>query len=425
MIIFRRLAVLIAILASLRAPAQSRVVDTRDSVWASRGDVQWQIDSTAELLAVNDVSRQCAQALSMISDPAGLHVMSGEKCLVCGNSASGESRIELWQFASPGSLVLLDSRVESGRRFSGIAYDSVGGQLYVLDAGSNSLLRGLWDGAAPLTGIVLGAVADSSSTNFPVSPASWTMTMTGSGNPALVPYPLGPGLQVIALGGQVALVPMTVASGHDAYIVPVLASEGDIEVTAIALRGTVFEVIRLGVGTIGIGVGNGTDNPVTVPISEPLVLGERYVAQVLGQSTPSPYAFECVRRYGQSDVVSDGVQMLPFFYLAGAESGRVFNIQLALKGPISPMPRQYLAELLIGFRLPTDPVGPLPDGRYLLGPTYMFPVSGWIIKDAGQGMIASSVPIPNGLSDFVFLVQYAVYDGSEFRLSQIYGAKVH
>ena len=230
----------------------------------------------------------------------------------------------------------------------------------------------------------------------------------------------------IGPSGQLNLLEPVNGPSVSVYIYPETASEGDLSVQVVAGSNVAFEVVRVGVGVVGAGVGTGLSSPVSVLLAEPLILGERYVARATGQPLPLEYAFECVRRYGHSEALADGTMMQPFFFLTGAATGNWFNIHLALiDANAPPVPRQFAGELLIGFRLPTDPVLPLLDGRYLLAPTFSAPVMGWVQANAVQGGVFASVPIPQGVSGFVFLVQFVIYEGNEFRLSQIYGAPIH
>jgi hypothetical protein len=188
--------------------------------------------------------------------------------------------------------------------------------------------------------------------------------------------------------------------------------------------GVPFDIVKLSNSqVVGNGVGQGVAVLVSVTTSEPLVLGERYVARVQGTSTPTQYSFECVRRYGVSETLADGTSMRPFFFQLGATSGSVFNVQLMLQSPLRTQDTHYGGYLMVAFRAPTDPVVQVGQ-NYLLNPAFYVPVEAWVPANGTTGAFAADIPIPAGLEGLVFLVQYWVVDGNEFKVSQIYGSAI-
>jgi len=410
-----------ALLFAGGAAAQSRVADSQDSVWSgSPGNTQWLLFEE-QVIVTNDVTRESAEATSQIVAAGGMHTLPGERCLFCGTDAAGNGRVELWQFRGTNRLVLQQSRVDAGRNFTGVAV--AGGAVYLLDAAAGALLSGGWDGARALAGVGLSVVADATTPNFPKA-GDCTLTTLGDGSVAVVPLPVGGGVRVVpGIVGRARLVPLAGSRGHDAYAVPARASHGDVTLPVVALTDTVFEIVRIGSGVIGVGVGTGIDTEVSVVLSEPLVVGEQYVARVVGQPTPTEYAFECVRRYGPSEALSKGARRRPFFCLAGAPSGSALHVRLAMERPRRASATECV-DLLVGFRFGGEPVLPLPGGRSLLGASSSLPLSGWVAAKATQGGITASVPIPAGIADFVCLVQGVIRDGDRLRCSAIYGAEI-
>jgi hypothetical protein len=52
------------------------------------------------------------------------------------------------------------------------------------------------------------------------------------------------------------------------------------------------------------------------------------------------------------------------------------------------------------------------------------PATGWIPASMQDGSVSVDVPIPGGFEGLVFLVQYLVLDGAEWKFSQIYGSAI-
>lgn len=421
----------IALLATLSpSPAQRppRIVDTYDSAWVAAGPEEWQLDTSGQLSFGKLSAAEAAEAPSSISLPGGFHSSAAGKCLLCGTNASGDGVVESWMFSPPSSLVLLDSRLDAGTDYVGVAHDGANGMIYLLDAANSRILRGSWDGQAPLSAVSLSVYAAGSQVAELNAAAHYTLSMNSSGALTMLNYPVmgrRSGYLLSVTGSSLSLSTLVnTGPSHPAYAIPELSSEGASTVSVRAVSGVAFQIVRSSNGgVVGGGVGQGAATIVTVPTSEPLVLGERYSAHVPGSGSSAAFEFECVRRYGQSESLSDGTTMTPFFYQRGATAGSIFNIQLALRSMPQPIDRSYESYLLVAFRLPSDPVVQIGQG-YVLNTSTMFPATGWIPADFRGGTISLDVPIPAGLGGLVFLVQYCVVDGNQLKLSQIYGSAI-
>jgi hypothetical protein len=414
-------------LASAQRPA--RLVDTSIDLWEAEDAAEWSLDSSGQLILVNSVrGRAHGTGLSSIVVPGGLHALPNSRCLLCGSNSAGHGVVELWQPAGQDMLALVSQRVDASSDYVGVAYDALRSTLYLLDASGARILSGPWDGLSSLGSVQLVTAANAAQVPPLARAQDRTLILQPDGALGLLGWPMvgqRTGDVVNLLGPTPVVSPLGAAPvGHGAYAMPEHSSEGGQLVWVKALEGLVFEVVRLSTSqVIGVGVGQGVTNPVAVTTSEALILGERYAARVQGAATPAQYSFECVRRYGVSEPLSDGTLIRPFFYQLGATSGSGFNIQLLLESTAKPFDSLYSGYLLVAFRAPADPVIQLGQ-NYLLNPAFHLPVQAWVPARLTQGAFAVDVPIPSGLAGLVFLVQYIVVDGSEFRTSQIYGSAI-
>lgn len=416
---------LLVLSSAVLAQRPPRLVTTQGCAWSGAGSSRWTTDGDGELIFVNQKTLDARTAFSAPDAPGGVHALSQDEALICG-TAAGSGVIQRWTYAN-GVLSLVEQRSDSGMDFVGIVYDASLGFLYALDAVGLRLCKAAWNSQASLSTVHWIPIATAS--NFPeiADAANFTLTPSGaSGTIRMVRYPKIRELQGIMIdvaSEPPMATPLAVATGHNAYAIPAVSSEGGTSVWVKAPTGVHFDVVKLSSrSVIGTGIGQGVHSPVTTNLSEALVLGQSYAARVLGQVTPTEFSFECVRRYGASETLSDGTSMTPFFYQLGAVSGSVFNIELALSNPLSrPTSRTYNGYLLAGFRASNDPVVPL-GSNYVLNPAFIVPAQGGIVANANSGSISIDVPVPSGLEGLVFLVQYVVEDGSNLRLSQVYGS---
>jgi hypothetical protein len=415
------------LLVSASAQREPRCVDTFDSSWTAVGPDEWSLDRSGRVI-FNGSASSAAEGSSAIVVPGGVHSLAPRKCLLCGMDAAGQGVIEVWEYVPGSGLSIVQSRVLYGMDIVGAVYHAPSSSIYLLDASGSRIVRGTWDGHFPLTYVALATYANGDQVAELATAADHTLDVGADGSVRMIRYPAmrgreghvldvsGPTLQLAPLAGP--------GFTHPAYAIPELSSEGGTSVSVRATQGVSFQIVRASNGAvIGSGVGQGASSVVTVTTTEPLVLGERYSAQVPGAGSAAPYQFECVRRYGTSETLSDGTSMMPFFYQLGAASGSIFNIHLALQSPPQVFDRSFSCYLLVAFRLPSDPVVQI-GSNFLLSTSTFFPVTGWIPANLTNGHVALDVPIPAGMAGLVFLVQFAVVDGSQWKVSQIYGSAI-
>jgi hypothetical protein len=426
----RTIAVAAALTLACGAQSQRdpRFVDTFDSSWLSVSSEEWSLDQSGVVTFVGKAG--AADGASSISAPGGVHALSVGTCVLSGMNAAGEGVLELWAFTPGVGLRRTQSHVLPGMDIVGVAYVPASQTLWILDALGNRLVRGAWNGVADLSTVTFVTHADSAQLGVLAESANYTLVFRPNTNTSiwLVEYPRnrsreGFSVDTSSASPQASPLPPT-GSSYPAYAIPEASSEGGTSVSVRAAVGVQFQIVRSSTGSvIGAGVGQGGLSVVTVTTSEPLVLGERYSAYVPGAGSSSAYEFRCVRRYGTSEVLSDGTSMMPFFYQRGAVSGSIFNIQLALQSPAQAIERAYDCYLLVAFRAPSDPVVPFGN-NFLLASSVIIPATAWIPAGHSNGSVSVDVPIPEGFGGLVFLVQYAVADGGQWKVSQIYGSAV-
>ncbi len=86
----------------------------------------------------------------------------------------------------------------------------------------------------------------------------------------------------------------------------------------------------------------------------------------------------------------------------------------------------YSGMMLIGFRQGgIDPLIPYGNNLLLLSGVYL-PATGLVVEQNGWGLAHASLDIPPdpGLAGLVFLVQFVMEEGQDYRLSEVYGALI-
>jgi hypothetical protein len=409
------------------AQRAARLVDTYDSCWSPASNESWSLDSSGEMIYIRH-SGGSGRSVSSLTCPGGVAAYSAGHALLCGKDSAGAGSVQAWLSSGSGAIFLSSARSDQGRDYVGVAFDAISSRLYLLDAIGQQVLCGVWDGQGPLASVVLSVALTASDLSLTGSAAEYTLDLPPVGELRLVSYPRVYGQEgfiLNLLGASPSVVPLgPPEERRGGYLVPELSSEGGYVVSVRAALGAPFEVVRASSGAvIGSGVGLGGDVVTEIPVSEALVLGERYSLRVPSIPSLNDYSFECVRRYGQSDTLSDGTQMTPFFYQMGAVSGSLFNVQLALRSAPTSFDRSYSAYLLVAFRFPYDPVVQVGTSILLDAPVIV-PATGWIPASMQDGRVSVDVPIPGGFEGLVFLVQYLVLDGAEWKFSQIYGSAI-
>jgi hypothetical protein len=125
--------------------------------------------------------------------------------------------------------------------------------------------------------------------------------------------------------------------------------------------------------------------------------------------------------------MSDGVGIDSLYFQRGATIGSQFFVEVGLRAPETvQVNRMYTGIMLIGFRVfGDDSVVPYGGNALLVTPFYL-PATCMVIAETRWGLAFSSLTIPNdpGLVGLTYLTQFAIEDGSEYRLSEVYGANI-
>jgi len=209
----------------------------------------------------------------------------------------------------------------------------------------------------------------------------------------------------------------------DVILDALTVTEGAIDVDVWAPAGAVVEVVDADAGTtLGAGV-VGASGTLSVPLSQPLLIGRKYVARLAGQSLPAAGSVTCVCRHGFPETFASGETIDATYYQHGAIIGQPFIVEVGVQSASEDM--LYEGVMLIGFRL--GGVDPLVayGNNLLLAASVAMPAQGVAIG-AGSGMLFSSLTIPNdpGLVGLIFLTQFAMEDGQDYVLSQVYGSLI-
>lgn len=183
-----------------------------------------------------------------------------------------------------------------------------------------------------------------------------------------------------------------------------------------------------GLTVLGVGVVQQGKDYVTVPLSQAMQIGQIYVTRRLGHTGSLEYAkFECVRRYGFSESLSDGTAVDSIYQRSAVVGDQDFAINLNLENEGVSADKRVQGLMGVGVRVNgVDPVIDL-GFNFLLNTTVFLPADGYLDKASGFGLVQTAIGIPNdpSLAGSVFLVQFGLDDGGTLRLSEIYGGYVH
>jgi hypothetical protein len=163
-------------------------------------------------------------------------------------------------------------------------------------------------------------------------------------------------------------------------------------------------------------------------------IGGWYAAREFGSPTPLQHAIECIRRYGDPGVLSDGTQLSRIAAPLRAEIGNLsFMTVMGLQSNPLPIGTNILS--IDGFGLMgltfrqsggSDPVVWNGSAWMLdLSTSVLFPIEGHIGL-SGHGLVSADIPIPNdpSLVGAVALFQFGIADGSTVVLSEVIGVKL-
>lgn len=406
----------------------------RGCIWR-HSESDWGVSSSGELFYERPGSSDLAFGPSGLSVPGCLFVVGRDEVLIGGLDSGGVGLVEHWRF-SQGALSLLSSVSLPGKDIVGIVFVQETGMVYLLDSIAGAICRAQWISTSPLSSLSLAPWVGQSDVPDLANAQERTLVRDGASVPPtlrLAHWPLARAEKGVSLAETATSV--VVGSFSRASPVPqrvvyadqTTASEGGSTLRVWASAGGAFEVIRLGTGAvIGSGIAGAGGYADTV-LTEALILGERYTARSVGSSVPPDEGFSCVRRYGYPETVSDGVQIDSFYFQRGAVIGSQFFLEVGLRAPEAvEANRSYPGIMLIGFRVfGSDSVVPYGDNVLLVTPFFL-PATCMVIAETRWGLAFSSVTIPNdpGLVGLTYLAQFAIEDGSDYRLSEVYGANI-
>lgn len=356
----------------------------------------------------------------------------GEEVVLFGVS-KGAGVIERWGKRGDELVRLSEVRI-LGRDFVGMAHEPRRGCLWVLDAEKCEVLCAAWDGSGP----------------FPEQFAVWANAqqvphLKNSRDCSLFwrcRYPEG-----LLLRDETGFAETIVIDGrppnHTLYrdqgmsivrcCVPLLGTlkDGATSVVVFGEPGAEFEIVEVAdkKKTIGRGVIPRNRASVDVRLQTPLVIGRPY--ELHDRITSECWSAVCVRRYGASEVHSDGRAVDPLAHPDGSRVGS----QAVVTASLSPQRRGFVPGMdamrnregvwAIAVSSPgrEDPVA-WQQGRALLDTDVYLPA-----KSAadGDGLVFQVVlPTFDGadIEGAVVLVQLLIPDGELFRRSEIIGFRV-
>lgn len=399
-------------------------------------DSEWSVGIGGQLIWCSSTRPESALVTCGVTAPGGLFVLSGTEVLVAGRSVAGDGIIEHWKYAS-GALTLSSATTHPGKDFAGVVYAPSSG-LYALDCIGNQVLRGAWDGSASLGTISLSAWARQSAVPSLTYSSSLVLVPSGSvtgGDMLLVEWPIVEGSAyasltysasgpVVSIGGEGS--PYVLASGGF-FLNGLTVTEGASAVEVWGIAGSQVDVTDLETAeVVGSGV-IGASGTLVVGLTSTLELGHRYIAGPTGQSLPVEHAVMCVCRHGFPETFSDGTQIRGMYYQMGAEIGRTFFVEVGLHDDTPSSAGAVLdGMMLIGFRIGgVDPLIMYGSNTLLATGVYV-PAIGFVSGGNGWGLAYSAITIPDdpGLIGLVFLAQFVMRDGPDYRLSQVYGAQI-
>ncbi|MBM3961332.1 MAG: hypothetical protein FJ306_05450 [Planctomycetes bacterium] len=371
-----------------------------------------------------------------IAVPGALFVLSSDAALVGGRSTAGDGVLEHWASDS-GVLRRQGILTMPSADFVGVHCSTPGGAIYLLDGVGNRILRGAWSDAsgASLASVVLQPWLTSSTLPVLAQAGQFCMAPGGPAGeemhllrwPVMAPWAPYVSVRDLSDGVAIAAGPPPSPLGESVFLDDLTVTEGALAVGVQAPAGAHVEVVEGDTGDVLGSACVGVDGAVLVGLARELVIGRRYSARAVGQQAPSFRAVECIMRRGAPESFADGAIIQPMRSQIGARVGSNFVVEVGVRGPRFAGPiRAYDGAMVIGFRAGrVDPVIPCGSNE-LLAAGVSVPAEGVAVGVTGAGMIAASVAIPNdpGLVGLVFLTQFVMRDGEDYRLSGIYGAMI-
>lgn len=408
-------------------------------VGSNTHDVEWTINEVGQLSYTQDTQWDFANATSLVAVPGSLHVLSATEILIGGRDAGGSGLIEHWRVVPGGALPTLVqvSALSLPRAdVAGLAYSSTTGRLYVLDCKAKKVFRGQWSPRSSLSTVSLSTFVGTTDVPDLDEADQRHLALKSDGtNPtlALIGWPFTTNqLAVVVsdLGTAFTLGSYHVSSvgpDYDVFLDDTSVTEAATSVKVFAPPATTVQVVDGDTGAVLGSAVTGSTGEVVVALNAALVLDHRYCARRTGDPTPYDLGAICVRRYGFPETFADGTTIDPVHFQYGAQIGAQFWMEVGMQH--TPKPTSdltYDGMLLIAFRQGgSDPVVPYGSNLLLAAPFYT-PAKGVVTAINGWGLAFSVIDIPNdpGLVGLVFLTQFAMQDGQDYRLSHIYASVI-
>jgi hypothetical protein len=323
-------------------PAQrpSRAFLSNEEAWPLGVDAlaHWGVSMTGELIYCDIAGALSDAATSEITAPGGFFVLSHTSAVFCGRTATGQARIEHWTMhASSGKLQMQSALGMAGADFAGLFYRPSTESLYVLDCLGNRILRGAWKCSDSLASTAFVTVVGSATLPFLAEASGLTLVRSKETPEAmnLVRYPMMPrsAFTEILDGSPIQIRHAIDGSpAPDVVINGLTVNEGATFVEAWASAGVAVEVLEVeSASSLGFGTA-GFNGVVSVTLSQPLVLGAKYLARRAGQELPQDPGVTCVVRHGSPEVFNDGAAVDGFYYQSGATIGQPFTVEVGLRG---------------------------------------------------------------------------------------------
>jgi hypothetical protein len=365
--------------------------------------------------------------------------------LIVGRDAQA-GRLEHWATSGYGQWSLASSLALPGVDFSGAS--AFGGELYLLDCNNGLILRGIWDPSLSLAVFSPAIWADAST--VPVLANARTLTLayrTQAATPSLPTsgvflYPIYDpstvkfGTLVADVGGVPQWTPAywdQLPGLYGPLVDSFTAIDGASSLRVLVSGQQSVEVVNAGGGVIGSATSVATDKAINVALSSPLVVGQEYGVRVAGATFSRK--FVCVQRYGFPETLLDGTALgraaveTSKYHINNTEFSvecPIYRTYGSLSGAAAPA-RNYIGVLIVGFT--STAVVPFDNGQganQLLNSEYWLGATGGIAANHVRGYVEMRMPLANdpGLVGAVLKTQFAIFDGTWYRLSEVIGCVI-
>ena len=439
-------ATLVFVLASLvELPAQrsARVFLSEEDAWplGVQTQVGWAIGGSGELSFTDPSNLASGRVRTGVEVPGTLLLSSAAQVLVGGRDGRGVGRLECWRRRGD-ELAFVSASTVAGADFTGLFHDADSQHLYVLDCVRRRISKGAWDGNAPLATVEWRPFLDASQLPFLLEAEDLVLVPGLDSLRAmnLLRWPIVPGSAFTEIvDGETVQIRHAVDERFLRFVslVAPTVHEGATAVDVWAVGEVQVEVVETRRGVvIGASVVRASHSGavVSVALSQPLRVGERYVARRTGHPSPDRHDVVCVARHGSSETFADGAALGDFWAARSAAVGRDLLVGVGRCG-FAGRPVDRDGMLLVGLRAgAADSLLPCGD-NVLLSTCHGVPARvlrarpAWGTTGTAAATLATAaatIVIPNepSLVGAVLLTQFVMRDGPDFVLSQVQGARL-